>query len=452
MQTTNLKQSPGNAVLLETEMATMQSNPPLAEKKAKMFHRENCRLCSSKKVETVVKLAPIPLAEKYTTADQPVETGEFYPVDLYMCQDCGHVQILDVIDSEKLWDDYTYHSGQTKGIIEHFQTVAENVIRRHQPKPGSLIIDIGSNDGSLLRQFKDRGFRVLGVDPAREIARKATASGIPTVPELLTADLAKKIRAEHGPAAVITAFNVFAHADDMNGMAANIRHMLGDDGVFVFEAQYLLDIVDKMLLGTIFHEHMSHHSLKPMVKFLGRHDMQVIDVERVNIQMGSIIGTAQPVGGKRPVAPAVGEMLALEDARKLDQPGTVRQFSVRLAQLRAEVDRLVANWKKKGATIAGFGAARSGPTLIVQFGLEKEIEYMFDDHPQKVGKFSPGHGIPVLPSGELLKRMPDYVVILAWIHAKKIVAANKEYLDRGGHFVVCCPQVLVIGKENANVL
>ena len=417
---------------------------------AQLFHRDNCRLCSSKNLELVVKLAPIPLAEKYTSADQPVETGEFYPVDLYMCRDCGHVQILDVIDSAKLWDDYTYHSGQTKGIVEHFQTVAENLIKRHQPVPGSLVIDVGSNDGSLLRQFKDRGFRVLGIDPAREIARKATASGIETIPELLTAELAQKIRAEYGPASVITAFNVFAHADDMNGMAANIRHMLAPDGVFQFEAQYLLDIVDKMLLGTIFHEHMSHHSLKPLQRFLERHGMQVIDVERVTIQMGSIIGTAQPVGGKRLVAPAVGELLALEEARHLDKPETVRQFRVRLDQLRLEADALVAKWKNQGATVAGYGAARSGPTLIVQFGLEKVIQYIFDDHPQKVNKFSPGHGIPVLPSTELLKRMPDYVVILAWIHAKKIVAANREYLEKGGHFVVCCPQVVVIGIENAN--
>jgi hypothetical protein len=417
--------------------------------KAQMFRRDNCRLCSSKNLEIVVKLAPIPLAEKYTTTDQPVEIGEFYPVDLYMCRECGHVQILDVIDSSKLWDDYTYHSGQTKGIVDHFKTVADNLIKRQQPTPGSLCIDVGSNDGSLLRPFKERGFRVLGIDPAKEIARKATASGIETIPELLTPERAKHIRATHGPAAVVTAFNVFAHADDMNGMAANIRHMLAPDGVFQFEAQYLLDIVDKMLLGTIFHEHMSHHSLKPLKLFLERHGMQLIDVERVNIQMGSIIGTAQLAGGPRPVKPAVAEMLALEEARKLDQPDTVRQFSVRLDQLRAECDTLVAKWKKQGATVAGFGAARSGPTLIVQFGLGKVIEYMFDDHPQKVNKFSPGHGIPVLPSTELLKRQPDYVVILAWIHAKKIVASNREYLEKGGHFVVCCPEVTVIDKNNA---
>lgn len=418
--------------------------------KTQLFHRDNCRLCGSKNLEVVVKLEPIPLAEKYTAAGQPVETDEFYPVDLSMCLDCGHVQILDVIDSGKLWDDYTYHSGQTKGIVDHFKKVADNIIAKHQPPKGCLVIDVGSNDGSLLRPFQEHGCQVLGIDPAKEIAKKATASGIETIPELMTVNLADKIRAERGPASVITAFNVFAHADDMNGMADCIRRMLADDGIFQFEAQYLLDILDKMLLGTIFHEHMSHHSLKPMKIFLEKHGMELIDVERVNIQMGSIIGTAQLIGGMRKVQPAVGELLEIEEERKLDRPETVRQFRTRLDELKSEVDVLVAQWKSQGVTIAGFGAARSGPTLIVQFGLEDVIQFMFDDHPQKVNKFSPGHGIPVLPSAELLRRMPDYVVILAWIHAKKIVASNREYLDRGGKFVVCCPKVTVIGAENAD--
>lgn len=423
--------------------------------KARLHHRDNCRLCASRRLEEVIKLAPIPLAEKYSTSPAPgAQDGsdDLYPVDVYMCLDCGHVQLLDVIDSEKLWDDYTYHSGQTKGIVEHFQTVADNVIARQKPAPGSLVIDVGSNDGSLLRAFKDRGFRVLGIDPAKEIARKATESGIPTIPSLLTAELAAKIRKEHGPASVITAFNVFAHADDMNGMAASIKTMLAPDGVFQFEAQYLLDIVDKMLLGTIFHEHMSHHSLKPLNAFLGRHGMEMIDVERVTIQMGSIIGTAQPKGGPRKPTPAVGELLALEDARKLDKPETVRQFAVNLDKLRAEVDVLKAEWTRSGAVVAGYGAARSGPTLIVQFGLEKYIRYIFDDHPQKVNKFSPGHRMPVVPTAELYTRKPDVVVILAFLHAKKIIANNRRYLDEGGKFVICCPKVQVVDKHFTGTL
>ena len=145
--------------------------------KTHFLHRDNCRLCSSPNLELVVKLSPVPLAEKYTTADEPDDGNERYPLDLYMCRDCGHVQLLDVIDSDRLWDDYTYHSGQTKGIIEHFEEVAEQTIRRYQPPAGSLVVDIGSNDGSLLRPFKQRGYRVLGIDPAREIRARPPHRG-----------------------------------------------------------------------------------------------------------------------------------------------------------------------------------------------------------------------------------------------------------------------------------
>jgi hypothetical protein len=409
----------------------------------KFVHRDNCRLCSSPNLERVINLAPVPLAEKYTNPGDP-DDCEAFPIDVYMCRACGHVQLLDVIDSDRLWDDYTYHSGQTKGIVEHFEEVAAQVIARYAPAAGSLVIDVGSNDGSLLRPFKDKGYRVLGIDPAREIARKATAAGIETLPELMTQELAHSVRAKYGPASVITAFNVFAHADDLNGMAESICHMLAPDGVFLFEAQYLMDIVDKMLLGTFFHEHMSHHSLKPLAQLLKRHGMELINVDRNTIQKGSIIGTVQHAGGPRPVQPAVGELLALEDQHRLDDPATIRGFGERLERNKQQLAGLVAQWKSQGKTIAAYGAARSGPTFIVQFGLGDAIEYIFDDHPQKVHKLSPGHRIPVLPTAELYQRMPDYVFLLAWIHAKKIVANNRKYLEQGGHFVVLCPDVQVI--------
>jgi SAM-dependent methyltransferase len=416
---------------------------------ATVRHRDNCRLCLSRHVELVVALKPIPLAEKYTTSAGPADGTDVFPIDLYMCRDCGHVQVLDVIDSETLWDDYTYHSGQTKGIVEHFEQVAAKAVTRYGPPPGGLVVDVGSNDGSLLRPFQRRGLRVLGVDPAKEIARKATATGVETIAALMSPELARRIRHDHGPAAIVTAFNVFAHADDMGALADSIRLLLAPDGVFLFEVQYLMDIIDLTLLGTIFHEHMSHHSLRPMVEFLARHDLELIDVERVTIQKGSIIGTAQPRGGPRRPTSAVDDLLALEKERGLDRPETVRQFGVKLDRLRAQTAALVEEWKSRGATVAGYGAARSGPTLIAQLELGRVLTCIFDDHPQKVHKLSPGDRIPVRPTSELYERRPDYVIILAWIHAKKIVAANRRYLEEGGHFVICCPEVQVIGADTS---
>jgi 2-polyprenyl-3-methyl-5-hydroxy-6-metoxy-1,4-benzoquinol methylase len=216
-------------------------------KAATVFHRNTCRLCDSQNVHLVVKLEPIPLSENYTTDRKEATKQSRYPVDVYMCADCGHVQQLDVIDSENLWDSYTYYSGDAKGMPEHFQQMADRMVAKCTPPVGSLMVDIGSNDGSLLQPFKRSGYRVLGIDPAKEVAQKANDSGIPTIPALMSLELAQKIRAEHGPAHVICAFNVFAHADNLGEMAESVRTMLAPDGLFFFEAQYLLDIIDGVL-------------------------------------------------------------------------------------------------------------------------------------------------------------------------------------------------------------
>ena len=412
-----------------------------------VFHRDSCRLCGSKNVERVVELKPIPLSEGYTLDPETAKRAPRYPVDVYMCADCGHVQQLDVIDSKNLWESYTYYSGQAKGMPEHFRQVADRIVGTANPPEGALVIDIGSNDGSLLRPFQEAGYRVLGIDPAKEVAQRANDSGIETIPELMSLDRARRIREKHGPAHVICAFNVFAHADDLGEIADSVRTMLAPDGLFFFEAQYLLDIIDGVLIATIFHEHMSHHSVKPLAKFLDRHGLELIAVDRSRIQHGSIIGTVQMAGGGRPVGVSVGALLALEEERGLDRIDTLRQFDAQVKQLRDKTAGLVEEWRRQGASIAAFGAARSGPTLIAQLGLADAIEVIVDDHPQKIGKYSSGDGIPIFPTATLTERMPDYTVILAWVHSAKIIETYREYLEKGGHFVVLCPETRVVGKD-----
>lgn len=414
---------------------------------ATVTHRESCRLCGSKNVERVVNLEPIPLSENYSTDRDVAANAPRFPIDVYMCADCGHVQQLDVIDSKNLWESYTYYTGNAKGMPEHFQQVANSMIQKSEPPPGALVVDIGSNDGSLLKPFKMAGYRVLGIDPAKEVAQRAIDAGIPTIPALMSLDLARQIRKEHGPTHVVCAFNVFAHADDLGEMADSVRTMLAPDGLFFFEAQYLLDIIDGVLIATIFHEHMSHHSVKPMVQFLERHGLELIAAERARIQHGSLIGTVQLKGRSRPVEDSVGRLLALEAERHLDDLATLRKFDAKVKELRKRTMALMAKWKSAGAKIAGYGAARSGPTLISQLGLAGMIEYIVDDHPQKVGKYASGDGIPVVPTSQLLERMPDYTVILAWVHSQKIIESNREYLEKGGHFVVLCPETRVVGKD-----
>lgn len=410
-------------------------------------HRKTCRLCESSSVAKVVKLEPIPLSENYSLDPNAWRRLPRFPIDVYMCVDCGHVQHLDVIDPAILWDSYTYFSGDAKGMPEHFQQMAAKVAATAKPPKNSLVVDIGSNDGSLLKPFKAMGHRVLGIDPATEVARRANEAGIQTYPELMSIGIARRIREEHGPAHVVCAFNVFAHADNLGEMVDCVRTMLAPDGLFFFEAQYLVDIIDGVLIATIFHEHMSHHSVKPLVGFLDRHGLQLIGAERARIQHGSLIGTVQLKGATRPVEASVAELLALEEQRQLSSVGTLEQFGTQVQRLRERTSSLVAGWRKAGKSIAGYGAARSGPTLIAQLGLAGAIDFIVDDHPQKVGKYESGDGIAVVPTAELLARQPDYTLILAWVHAQKIIETNQEYLRRGGHFVVLCPEICVVGKD-----
>lgn len=390
-------------------------------------------------------LTPCGLPDAYLPLHRLQERQGVYPLDLYLCRGCGHVQMLDIVDPAILFSgEYRYLTGSTPAVVRHFEEYADRVIARVRPAHGSWAIDVGSNDGTLLGFFKARGHRVLGIDAAKEVAAQATAAGIETIPEFLTPQLAERVRREYGPAAVVTCNNAFAHADDLAGMADCIRDLLAEDGVFVFEVSYVLDIVDKMLLGTIFHEHLSHHSVKPMVLFLRRHGMELIDVHRVSLQGGSFIGTAQLASGRRPVDASVGAALALEAERRLDRPEVYREFSARLEQAKAALLRILEDLKGEGKKIAGFGAARGGTTMLFHFELNRFLEFIVDDNPAKQNTFSPVHHIPVLPTRALFDRRPDYVFILAWVHARPIIEKYSAFRTQGGRFIVPLPQPEVV--------
>jgi SAM-dependent methyltransferase len=408
--------------------------------------RTKCRLCENKDLEIVVPLEPTPVAEKYLTKEQLNQKEIICPLDLYMCKVCGHVQLLDIIDPKFLYSDYTYSSGNSIGLVNHFSEYADNIIQKYNPKKDSLVVDVGSNDGTLLSFFKKNGLKVLGVDPAKEIAEKATLEGIETLPEFMNINLSQHIKNKYGLASIVTANNAFAHGDDLIGMLKSIKFIMKPDGIFVFEVSYLLDVIEKILLGTIFHEHHSYHSLKPLVRFMKLFDMEIIDVERVTIQGGSLIGIAQFIGGPNKISLSVGKLLELEDKKKLDKPETLRNFSLKLKKLKNELNNTFNKIKKEGKSIVGFGAARSGTTLITQMGVGSLIDYIVDDGAQKQGKYTPGDHIIVKPTGKIYEDKPEYIFILAWIHTKNIVAKNQKYLDQGGRFITCFPEIKIIEK------
>lgn len=293
--------------------------------------RKSCRLCDRRDIELAVPMKPSPIADAYVAPEDAAKAQPSFPLDLYLCRGCGHVQLLDVVDPVALFGDYIYKTAKSPSLVEHFESYARELVARIPPPAAGLAIDIGSNDGTFLRFLNANGLRVMGVDPAVGIAAEATKAGVETRASFFTSSLAREIRRERGPAYYVTANNVFAHSDNLPDMADGIRELLDSDGVFVFEVSYLVDIVEKLLFDTIYHEHLSYHSIAPLNSFFAKHGLELFDVTRLSSKGGSIQGWVQRAGGPRPRASIVGELLDLEEKMGLAKPTIFREFSNKIA-------------------------------------------------------------------------------------------------------------------------
>lgn len=387
-------------------------------------------------------LAPTPPANAFVAKDKLAAAQECFPLDVFFCGACAHVQLLDVVDPEVLFKDYVYVSGTSPVFVNHFKDYAKDLLNRYPPEAGGLAADIGSNDGTLLRFFKERGMRVLGIDPALEIARRANDDGIETIADFFTPGLAKRIRQEKGQASIITANNVFAHIDDLASVAEGIRELLSADGVFSFEVSYLLDVCENVLFDMTYHEHLAYHSVKPLLRFFAANGLEMIEALRTSAHGGSLRGIVQLQGGPRKAGESVGKLIALEEEKKLDRAETLISFGARVNEKKQELGSLLGRLKKEGKSIAGFGAPAKATTLMHHFQLGPDIiDFIVDDSPFKQGLFSPGFHIPILPTAAIYERKPDYLLILAWNFAKSIMEKHQPFAKAGGHFITPLPQI-----------
>lgn len=414
---------------------------------AEVLHRRSdCRGCRSRDLELVLGLKPSPIGDAYVTAERVNEPQPSYPIDLYMCRQCGLAQIIDVIDPKVLYGEYIYVTGSSLGLAEHFRAYADHVIGRCGLSPGSLVVDLGSNDGMLLRRFQERGMRVLGVEPASHIAAQATANDINTIAEFFDPVLAKRIVGEHGHATMITANNVFANIDDLMSWLDGVNQLLARDGVFVFESFYLADVVQNIVFDFIYHEHLSAFSVKPIQALVERVGLELVAVERVPTKGGSLRYFAQRPGGPMAVDGSVDAMRSFEDEMGLYRKETYTAFAQKINELKDETNHFLARAKSEGKRIAGFGASITGTTLIYHFEIGRYLECLVDDNSAKQGRYSPGLHLPVFPSTVLTEHQPDYVIILAWRFAEPVIQKNQVYLERGGRFVVPLPQFRVVAS------
>jgi SAM-dependent methyltransferase len=416
------------------------------------IRRELCRLCDQSQLDLILPLASSPIADAYVSAEKLGIVQNSYPLDLYLCRACGHVQNIDVVNPEILFRDYVYKTSHSLGLVDHYRDYAEQINKRFEFSPGSLVVELGSNDGSLLGFFKSHGYNVLGIDPAKSIASDATQKGIPTLPEFFNLELAENIRLKYGAAKIVAANNVFAHADDLQDITLGISHALDDDGVFIFEVSYLPDIVDRFLFDTVYHEHVSYHSLIPLVKFFKKNGLELFDVQKISSKGGSIRGFAQKLTkGNRAISENVNKLLQMESERGFDRSDIFNCFSREIDKRKTDLLEFIDPKILMGKTFAGYGASTTVTTLLWHFELTERIQYLVDDNPAKQGLYAPKCHLPVISSEKMQKKMPDYIVILAWNYAAPIIAKNKAYLDAGGTFIIPLPELrLIRGSEEAS--
>jgi hypothetical protein len=416
-------------------------------------HKNDCRLCGSTLLDHVLPIRPSAIGDAFVTAERLNEPQDLYPLDCYLCLACGHLQNLDVVDPDVLFRDYTYRTSVSLGLVEHFKRYAHSVVESLGIPKDSLVVEMGSNDGSLLKAFKNEGMRVQGIDPARNIAAAATVDGIPTIADFFTSRLADQINAKQGNAALVCANNVFAHIDNMSDVVKGIRLLLADNGAFVFEVSYIVDMIDNMVFDTIYHEHVSHHALIPLETFLNRHDMTLFHVERTSTKGGSIRAFAQPRStGKWPRSEEYLKLVAEEERRGITKPKIYHDWFTAIERCKRDVLSYLDRGRAEGKTIAAYGASTTTTTLLYHFELESRIKFIVDDNQLKQGRFSPGAHIPVLPSSALATEKPDVVVILAWIYAEPILKRKEAYIAAGGTFLVPLPQPRVVDRKGTTAL
>jgi hypothetical protein len=412
--------------------------------------RKTCRLCNNNQLTLVLPINASPIADAFVSAAELTQLQPQVPLDLYQCQACGHVQNLDIVNPEILFRDYIFTTSSSAGLVSHFRSYAVDVVEELAIAPDSLVVEIGSNDGTLLKFFREANMRVVGIDPARDIAKQASDTGIPTIPEYFDPVLSARIQKESGQAKLIVANNVYAHADQLGELTDGIATLLDADGVFVFEVSYLMDIIDKFVFDTVYHEHLSYHSVKPFVQFFAAHGLHLFDVQTITTKGGSIRGFVQRAGGPQAERPVVKQMILEEDRRGLHSPQIFKDYETKILARKTTLLDYMAQAKQKGLKVAAYGASTTVTTLMYHFELTDKLAYLIDDNTQKHGMYSPGCHLEVKPSSVLYgEDRPDVVVILAWQYAQPIMIKNAAFLESGGWFVVPLPDLKICSSVAA---
>lgn len=407
-------------------------------------HDKNCRLCGSDRIVVVLELKDTPLEDQFVREEAKEIEQPLYPLDVALCEACGYVHLPYLINPTSSYADYVYVSGVTVGLRDHFDQYAKAVVKNFRVPKESLVIDLGSNDGSMLASFKSLGMEILGVEPATSIAGQANKRGLTTINAFFTNSVVEKILALHGKAGIITANYMYANVEDVIGFTKNVAKLLDPNGIFVVQTGYHPEQMKINMFDYVYHEHFSYFTVDVLKNVFSICGLELVRVEKTSPKGGSIRVVGQLKGGNLAIDPSVDRMIADESNAGMRKVETYKEFALGLLKIKEQLLEKLAQLKISGKKIVGFGASHSTTTLLYHFEIAPFVDYLVDDNILKHGTYSPGNHIPVYSTELLYKDKPDYVVMLAWQHQSSILNKHQKYIDDGGHWVIPLPELNII--------
>ena len=392
-----------------------------------------CRLCKGNLSEPKLKFPSTPLANEF------VETRDVhqdvFPLEVCVCELCGHYQLNEQVDPERMFRHYLFVAGTSPINVEHFKNYANHMVEKFKLQPGSQVLDIASNDGVLLKEFKKLGMGVLGIDPAKNIAAVASAEGIETIAEFFTEDLAHRMTGREFD--LITANNVFAHVPDMIGFTKGVKKLLAPKGIYTFEVSYFGDVAEKLLFDTIYHEHTSYHTIKPLFNFFETHGLLLFKVERIETHGGSI--RCYVCHDNSEVRNKLHHLDLSSFPQEKSIVQNVSQMQKCIRKLGNRLGQKMSLLKLENKSIAIFGTPAKATTLMYGLGIDPAmIDFAVDDAPLKQGRFTPGMHIPIFHPNAIYEKKPDVLLVLAWNFADSIIKNHAEF---GGKWIVPIPEL-----------
>ncbi len=415
---------------------------------SKFFEVKECRICNSTNLKKYLDLGEMPLANALVDLSSK-EKDLFFPLQLLFCKNCFLTQLSVVVNPEILFSNYPYQTSISSTFQKHFFEMSKEVAKLFPKKNECLVLDIASNDGCLLEQFKKTGFKVLGVEPAKNLAKIAEEKGIPTIPEFWNEGVREKIISNYGKPLVVTATNVFAHVHDVKSFAENVKEVLTTDGVFILEFPYALNLFEKTEFDTIYHEHLSYFLVHPLITLFNGLEMQVFNIQEIPIHGGSIRVFVKKSENKKIKVneKVINEFLEREKKHGLNEFKSYASFAVKVGKVKKAFTNLLNKLKGEKKFVAGFAAAAKASTLMHYCKVGKEhIRFIIDDAPFKQNKAFSGNRVPIYSRARLADN-PDYLILFAWTIAGELIKKTRE---RGfkGKFIIPIPFPRIILSES----